>query len=147
MIAQVILDSCDGELARVRFMGSKLGMWLDNLSDDLIDNGFALAVGLGLGGPWVYVGAAAAGARALVALNIYRTVARAGTPGDVMAFRWWFEKEVVETKALYEPTAASCRWCARWAGATSTSWCSAPCVWSGCPTRCSDWPASWAGST
>jgi hypothetical protein len=35
-----ILDSCDGELARLRYQYSKLGQWLDNLSDDVVDNLF-----------------------------------------------------------------------------------------------------------
>lgn len=30
-----ILDGCDGEIARIKFQGSKLGTWLDNISDEL----------------------------------------------------------------------------------------------------------------
>jgi len=40
-----ILDSCDGELARLRFQYSRLGQWLDNLADDVVDNVFLIAVG------------------------------------------------------------------------------------------------------
>ena len=60
MILQVVLDSCDGELARIRHMHSKLGMTMDNVSDDVIDNGFVAAVGLGLGGWWAWVAVPAA---------------------------------------------------------------------------------------
>ena len=93
MWCQVILDSCDGELARIRFLGSKFGMWLDNVSDDVIDNLFVVAVGVGLGGPWAIVGVVAGVLRGTCALMIYRDVARAGHPGDVMAFRWWFDRD------------------------------------------------------
>ena len=48
-----ILDSCDGELARLRFQYSKLGQWLDNLSDDIVDNLFIAAAGYGIGGDLV----------------------------------------------------------------------------------------------
>ena len=94
IVVQVILDSCDGELARVRHMGSKLGMWLDNLSDDLIDNGFVLAVGFGVGGPWRWVALAAVIGKGFCALVTYHGAAKVGAPGDVMAFRWWFESKV-----------------------------------------------------
>ena len=58
-----ILDSCDGELARLRYQYSKLGQWLDNLSDDIVDNLFIVAVGAGIGGVWQWLGLAAAGGR------------------------------------------------------------------------------------
>jgi len=29
-----VLDGCDGEIARLKFQGSKLGTWLDNMSDE-----------------------------------------------------------------------------------------------------------------
>jgi phosphatidylglycerophosphate synthase len=92
IVLQVVLDSCDGELARLRHMYSKLGMWLDNLGDDVVDNLFVACLGIGLGGVWAPVAIAAAAGRGLVALMIYVAVARAGQPGDVMAFRWWFDK-------------------------------------------------------
>lgn len=90
---QVVLDSCDGELARIRHRHSRLGMSLDNISDDVIDNGFIACVGVGIGGPWAWIAPIAAGARALVALMIYVDVARQGKFGDVMAFRWWFDRD------------------------------------------------------
>lgn len=93
---QVVLDSSDGELARVRFMGSRLGMWFDNLCDDLIDNLFIVSVGAGLGGAWFLLGLGAAALRLAHALIVYRDVARAGTPGDVLAFHWWFERQAVD---------------------------------------------------
>ena len=98
LIASVILDSVDGELARVRHKTSRHGMIVDNVSDDLVDNGFVLGLGLGIGGPWAVLGAAAACGRWLVAARTYLEVARAGRPGDVMAFRWWFERGEATTE-------------------------------------------------
>lgn len=101
MFANVILDSVDGELSRIRHMGSKLGMWLDGLSDDIIDNALVAGMGIGLGGPWLYVGIAAAAGRGFSALVTQLGAARAGHPGDPMAFRWWFEKEGASAEENY----------------------------------------------
>jgi phosphatidylglycerophosphate synthase len=98
-----ILDSCDGELARLRFQYSRLGQWLDNLSDDLVDNLFLIAVGAGLGGPWRWLGLAAACGRWLVALTTYLDVYRRTGTGDVFAFRWWFEVDKPTADDVYDP--------------------------------------------
>lgn len=102
-----ILDSCDGELARLRFQYSKLGQWLDNLSDDIVDNLFIAATGYGLGGIWFPLGCAAAGGRLLVSVMTYVSVyLRTGT-GDVFAFRWWFETGKATADDVYDPKAIS----------------------------------------
>lgn len=98
-----ILDSCDGELARLRFQYSRLGQWLDNLSDDVVDNVFLIAVGAGLGGAWRWLGLAAAGGRWLVALITYLDVYRRTGTGDVFAFRWWFEADKPSADEVYDP--------------------------------------------
>ncbi len=100
-----ILDSCDGELARLRFQYSKLGQWLDNLSDDVVDNVFLIAVGHALGGPWAVLGLAAALGRVLVSLVTYVSVYRRTGTGDVFAFRWWFESDKVTADDVYDPKA------------------------------------------
>ena len=98
-----ILDSCDGELARLRYQYSRLGQWLDNLSDDVVDNLFIVVVGVGLGGVWRWLGVAAAGGRVLVALTTYLSVYRRTGTGDVFAFRWWFETEKATADDVYDP--------------------------------------------
>jgi phosphatidylglycerophosphate synthase len=99
-----ILDSCDGELARLRYQFSKLGQWLDNLSDDVVDNLFIVAVGYGIGGVWQWLGLAAAGGRFFVSLVTYVSVyLRTGT-GDIFSFRWWFERGNKSVDELYKPT-------------------------------------------
>lgn len=98
-----ILDSCDGELARLRFQYSKLGQWLDNLGDDIVDNAFIACASLGIGGPWAWIGCAAAAGRVLVSLAQYVVVFRRTGTGDVFAFRWWFEREKQTADEVYDP--------------------------------------------
>lgn len=97
-----ILDSVDGELARLRFQYSKLGQWLDNLSDDIVDNAFIAAMGYGLGGIWWPLGLAAAGGRVLVSITTYIDVYRRTGTGDVFAFRWWFETDKQTADEVYD---------------------------------------------
>ncbi|MBC7975218.1 MAG: CDP-alcohol phosphatidyltransferase family protein, partial [Myxococcales bacterium] len=99
-----ILDSVDGELARLRYQYSKVGQWLDNLSDDIVDNLFIVAVGVGLGGVWPWLGLGAAGGRVLVSLTTYVSVYRQTGTGDVFAFRWWFETGKATADDVYDPT-------------------------------------------
>lgn len=91
MFVQVVLDSCDGEVARLRFLSSKFGMWLDNVSDDVIDNVFVAMLAVGVGGVWTWIGITAAVLRSWCALMIHLDVARAGRPGDIMSFTWFFD--------------------------------------------------------
>jgi phosphatidylglycerophosphate synthase len=100
---QSILDSVDGELARLRFQFSKLGQWLDNLSDDVVDNAFIAAVGYALGGPWPWLGFAAAGGRVAFAAATYLWVYLTTGSGDVFAFRWWFESATATADEIYSP--------------------------------------------
>jgi len=102
MFLQVVLDSCDGELARIRHMASPFGRFLDNLSDDLIDNLFVVALAIGLGGTWMWIGVTAAIARSLSALMIHIDVARRGKPGDIMAFKWFFDAADEELAERFE---------------------------------------------
>jgi phosphatidylglycerophosphate synthase len=99
-----ILDSCDGELARLRFQYSKLGQWLDNLSDDVVDNVFLAAIGFGIGGVWGWLGLAAGCGRLIVSLVEYLDVFRRTRTGDVFAFRFWFERDKQTADEVYDPT-------------------------------------------
>jgi phosphatidylglycerophosphate synthase len=104
---QSIFDSVDGELARLRYQYSKLGQWLDNVSDDVIDNAFIAAIGVALGGLWRTAAFAIAAVRVLSALVQYLDVYRRTGTGDIMLFRWWFEKPTAATTEIYDPRAVS----------------------------------------
>lgn len=43
-----VLDGCDGELARLKFLESKHGEWADSMADQLANHIFLLAIGIGL---------------------------------------------------------------------------------------------------
>jgi len=85
-----ILDGCDGELARVRFEGSKLGQWLDTVGDDLSNIIFWAALGFGAQAiepyGWYYAlgGWIAAGSNAVAAIANYLILAKIGS-GDFYA--------------------------------------------------------------
>lgn len=102
-----ILDSCDGELARLRYQYSKLGQWLDNLSDDIVDNVFIIAAGVACGGVWQWLALAAACGRWLVSIVTYVSVYRATGTGDIFAFRWWFESGAQSVDDVYDPKAVT----------------------------------------
>lgn len=46
--AQSILDGCDGEISRLKYIRSRLGEWLDQVVDDVINLGFFVATGYAL---------------------------------------------------------------------------------------------------
>lgn len=102
-----ILDSVDGELARLRLQYSKLGQWLDNLSDDLVDNLFIACAGVAVGGPWLWIGLAAASGRVFHSLVTYASVYRQTGTGDIFAFRWWFEQKKLTADDVYDPRQVS----------------------------------------
>ena len=99
-----ILDSCDGELARLRFQFSRLGQWLDNLGDDLVDNLFIICAGIGWGGKWMWIAIAAATCRWTVAAVTYWIVYKRTGTGDVFSFRYWFEQDKETADEVYELT-------------------------------------------
>ncbi|MCC6644173.1 MAG: CDP-alcohol phosphatidyltransferase family protein [Polyangiaceae bacterium] len=96
--AQSILDSCDGELARLRFQGSKLGQWLDNVTDDVLDLTFICCAAIAAGGAWTAPTLAFAAVRAVAQVFVYHEVYRRTGTGDLYAFRIWFDsaKETVD---------------------------------------------------
>lgn len=98
---QSIIDSCDGELARLRFQFSKLGQWLDNVLDDVVDTALMVGFGFAAGGPtWPWVGVAAGAGRVFTQLVLYWEVTRVG--GRFWDFRWWFESDVGSMDEVYD---------------------------------------------
>ncbi len=101
----MVVDCIDGDLARVRLEGSRLGQWLDTVADDVSTAAFALGMGFGLaqagaGLPWAWVGLGpeawawfgAAGGLGVVLgqLHVYRGLVRLGLAADTALYPWFF---------------------------------------------------------
>lgn len=85
-----ILDSCDGEMARLRFQFTKSGAWLDNVFDEVVDDAFIACCGLAAGGVWAWIGVAGGAARFLANALQWVEIYKMGS-GSAYAFRFWFE--------------------------------------------------------
>lgn len=101
---QSILDSCDGELARLRFQYSKIGQWLDNIGDDIVDNAFIACAGVAAGGMWMWLGFTAASLRLVASAAVFREVyVKTGT-GDTSQFRLWFDRDKASADEVFNAT-------------------------------------------
>jgi choline kinase/phosphatidylglycerophosphate synthase len=95
--AKSVLDGVDGEIARLKFQGSRVGEWLDTLGDDSSNLLFYAAVSLGAfrvtGDPlYLYLGGAGVLLAALCSGLMYYWVWTRLRSGDLLKFRWFFEK-------------------------------------------------------
>ncbi len=90
-----ITDCVDGELARLKDQGSLWGAWFDTVADDIVNNSFILATGVGLAryheSLWPLALALAAVLMIVPGVAfMYRELLRAGK-GDLCDFEWSFE--------------------------------------------------------
>jgi phosphatidylglycerophosphate synthase len=104
---QSILDGCDGELARLKFQQSKLGEWLDNVTDDVLNILYCAALGVAAarftGTPWlVWPGYAGAVGFAIYCAVLYHQLATVHRSGNPFLFRFWFQREGEDLKAALE---------------------------------------------
>lgn len=97
LLVQSILDGCDGEISRLKYLRSRLGEWLDQLFDDVVNVGYFAAVGYTL----YRAGSVPAGWITLVGVIshlIYQAalytalLTRGGGSGSVTSIRWWGQK-------------------------------------------------------
>jgi phosphatidylglycerophosphate synthase len=97
LLVQSILDGCDGEISRLKYLRSRLGEWLDQIFDDVVNVGYLAAVGYTL----YRAGSAPAGWITLVGVIshlIYQAalyaalLTRGGGSGSVTSIRWWGQK-------------------------------------------------------
>lgn len=92
-----VVDCVDGELARLRVEGSKMGEWLDTLADDVSTYGMMAGLGVGLmrdgySAPWVAVSIGAAIVGVLVQVKLYIDLHRMGSIIDTAQYPWFFGK-------------------------------------------------------
>ncbi len=98
---QSVLDGCDGEIARLKFLSSKFGEWLDNVLDDLVNASYGLALGYASAEMFdqpifKWLGTGAAIAVMVYNLVVYYQLARRHGTGNPAAFRWWFQKTDID---------------------------------------------------
>ncbi len=91
-----MIDGCDGELARLKFLHSDLGEWFDTVSDDVINLGYQLAMGYAItqitGEPmWLWVSAVGVAAGSVICAQMYSALLSSGK-GTHLALSWSFEE-------------------------------------------------------
>ncbi len=90
-----VVDCVDGELARLRLQGSKLGEWLDTLADDVSTYGLMAGLGIGLwtgGQPawWAWLGCGGAALGFLLQAKLYADLHAWGMTIDTAQYPWFF---------------------------------------------------------
>jgi phosphatidylglycerophosphate synthase len=93
--AAAVIDCVDGDIARLRMEGSRLGQWLDTLADDATTMALVAGLGVGLtrdgaGQVWTVVGVAAAVVWAVTEAKLYVDLNRLGLPIDTAQYPWFF---------------------------------------------------------
>lgn len=99
---QCILDSCDGEIARLKYQGSRLGQWLDTITDGILDNVFVACAAIAVGGLWQTVGLALVASRMFVEVYVYLDVYKRTKTPDQTLFRLWYEDEQASADEIYD---------------------------------------------
>jgi phosphatidylglycerophosphate synthase len=91
------LDCVDGDIARLRLQSSKLGEWLDSMTDEI--STFSLLAGLGVGlwrdgagAGWLWIGVGGSVVGALTVARLYVDLHRMGLPIDSAQFPWFFAR-------------------------------------------------------
>ena len=94
---QSILDGCDGEISRLKYIRSRLGEWLDQVLDDVVNVGFFAAAGWAVWQSgstvalWVTIIGTVLHLIYQVALYV-ALVTRGGGSGSVASLNWWLQK-------------------------------------------------------
>jgi phosphatidylglycerophosphate synthase len=100
---QSILDGCDGEISRLKYIRSRLGEWLDQVLDDVVNVGFFAAAGWALHrtGSTTALSITIVGAafHVLYQAALYTAlVTRGGGSGSITSIRWWGQKDHSEPR-------------------------------------------------
>jgi phosphatidylglycerophosphate synthase len=95
--AQSILDGVDGEIARLRYLSSHAGEWLDNVLDDFVNIGYGIGLGFAssvlTGRPiYFWLGLLAGFGFLLYNLVVYAQLYFVHHSGNPFRFRWWFQR-------------------------------------------------------
>lgn len=90
-----VIDCVDGEIARLRIKGSKLGEWLDSMADEVSTYGLLLGLGIGLHTMgydpfWTRAAYVGFGVGLVVNIKQYSDLYRAGLHIDTAQYPWFF---------------------------------------------------------
>jgi phosphatidylglycerophosphate synthase len=93
---QAVLDGCDGELARMKYLHSRAGEWFDQVADDILNIAFLFAAGHALalsGHGWALrLAVVSVGFQIVYVIALYAgLLIKAGGRGSVATLRWWIE--------------------------------------------------------
>jgi phosphatidylglycerophosphate synthase len=106
------LDCVDGDLARLRLQSSKLGEWLDSMTDEI--STFSLLAGLGIGlwrdgagGHWLWIGVGGSAVGAITVARLYVDLHRMGLPIDTAQFPWFFTRSAPSSASEAPPARRS----------------------------------------
>lgn len=99
---QSILDGCDGEISRLKYIRSRLGEWLDQVLDDSVNLGFFVATGWALHlagwGPALTLTLIGTVFHVTYQVALYAALlVRGGGSGSVASIRWRGQKEHGDT--------------------------------------------------
>lgn len=95
---QSILDGCDGEISRLKYIRSRLGEWLDQVLDDIVNLGFFAATGWALHlagwGPALTLTAIGTVLHLIYQVALYSAlIVSGGGSGSVASIRWRGQKD------------------------------------------------------
>ena len=103
-----VIDCVDGELARLRVESSRVGEWLDSMTDEITTLSLLIGIGVGLSRAgaspwWMWATIGAAGVATVALGRLYLELHRLGATIDTAHFPWFFRDtsggEVVDTRA------------------------------------------------
>jgi len=87
--AQSVLDGVDGELSRLKFLGSKLGEWLDTICDDISNLSFFAGATYAATEPWLQtVGLVGIGLFVVMQSILYYVLATVFRSGNLQVWVW-----------------------------------------------------------
>lgn len=97
LMLSLILDNCDGEVARVKHQFSDWGAWFDIYGDFVVNAAFMAGMAVGAWRQfdqpvYLYAGGFALFAVTFYNGTVFRYIHRLGIP-DEFLFKWWFDQE------------------------------------------------------
>lgn len=97
LMVSLLLDNCDGEVARVKHQFSDWGAWFDIYGDFVVNAAFMAGMAVGAWRQfdqpvYLYAGAFSLFAFTLYNGTVFRYIHRLGIPNEFL-FRWWFDQE------------------------------------------------------